>query len=118
MMASHRGFAVDKDEVEAARELDLIPMRFGDGPGAPRVHVLMATNSLYSQMVGRAVPAVAGGARIPVVHVEDLAIMVSLSERAEVGVPELAVCAGDAFDVDRFNMTLRSIGLGGKVIAR
>lgn len=118
MMASHRGFAVDAEEVDAARELDLIPMRYGDGPGAPRVHVLMATNALYSKMLARAIPADAGGSPIPVVHAEDLAIMLSLSDRDDVGVDELAARAGEAFDVDRFNTTLRSIGLGGKVIAR
>lgn len=118
MMASHRGFAVDAAEVEAARELDLIPLRFGESPEAPRVHVLMATNALYSKMIGRAVLADAGGAQIPVVHAEDLAIMLSLSDRGDGGVGELAARAGGAFDVDRFNMTLRSIGLGGKVIAR
>jgi len=118
MMASHRGFSVDAAEVEAARELDLIPMRYGDGPDAPRVHVLMATNALYSKMIGRALPAVAGDAQISVVHAEDLAIMLSLSDRAGAGVDDLAACAGEAFDVDRFNATLRSIGLGGKVLAR
>ncbi|MCM2316619.1 MAG: hypothetical protein NDJ92_15845 [Thermoanaerobaculia bacterium] len=118
MMASHRGFTVDAAEVEATRELDLIPMRYGEGSDAPRVHVLLASNALYSKMLGRAVPASAGGAEIPVVHAEDLAIMLSLSDRVDVGAIDLAACAGEAFDVDRFNTTLRSIGLGGKVIAR
>lgn len=118
MMASHRGFTVDAAEVEAARELDLIPMRHGDGPDATRVHVLLASNALYSKMLGRAVSASAGDAEIPVVHAEDLAIMLSLSDRADVGAIDLAAFAGEAFDVDRFNTTLRSIGLGGKVIAR
>ncbi|MGK2857586.1 MAG: hypothetical protein ACSLFQ_10315 [Thermoanaerobaculia bacterium] len=118
MMASHRGFVVDAAEIEAARELDLIPMRFGEGPDAPRVHVLLASNTLYSKMLGRAVSARAGDSLIPVVHAEDLAIMLSLSDRADVGANDLVASAGELFDVDRFNTTLRSIGLGGKVIAR
>jgi hypothetical protein len=118
MMASHRGFVVDPAEIEAARELDLIPMRWGDGEGAPRVHVLMATNALYATMLNRAVEASLAGAPVPVVHVEDLALMLVLSDRDDVTVGDLASHAGEEFDRARFEGTLRSIGLAGKAAAR
>jgi hypothetical protein len=117
MMASNRGFAVDAAEVEAARELDLIPMRWGDASG-PRVHVLMATNALYAKMLNRTVEARLADSAVPVVHVEDLALMLVLSDREDVTVDELSARAGDAFDAARFGETLRAIGLGGKVALR
>src|SRR5204862_4416840 len=40
MMASHRGFQVDRDDVERAAELDLVPLTFEE----VRVHVLVASN--------------------------------------------------------------------------
>ncbi|MBI2214956.1 MAG: hypothetical protein HYU52_15015 [Acidobacteria bacterium] len=115
MMASHRGFRVDEADVESARELDLIPMRWGKGTSAPRVHVLMATNALYAAMLNRAVDARLGESMLRVVHVEDLALMLTLSDRDDVTVDELAVRSGHAFDRTRFEETLRSIGLAGKV---
>jgi hypothetical protein len=118
MMASHRGFTVDPAEVEAARELDLVPMRWGGGEGSPRVHVLMATNALYAKMLNRTVEALLAGSPVPVVHVEDLALMIVLSDRDDVTVDDLAKAAGDAFDRAHFDETLRSIGLAGKAFAR
>jgi hypothetical protein len=47
MMASNRGFRVEREEIEAAEELDLIPMHFE----SVRVHVLVASNALYGRMV-------------------------------------------------------------------
>lgn len=118
MMASHRGFTVDAAEVEAARELDLIPMRWGGGDGSLRVHVLMATNTLYAKMLTRSVDSLLGDSSVPVVHVEDLALMLVLSDREDVTLDDLAASAGDAFDRARFDETLRSIGLSGKAVAR
>src|SRR5437016_3106072 len=43
MMASNRGFRVDRDEVTESEELDLVPMSFDE----IRVHVLVASNALY-----------------------------------------------------------------------
>jgi len=118
MMASHRGFTVDPAEVEAARELDLIPMRWGGSDGVPRVHVLMATNSLYARMLDRTVDALLGGSTVPVVHAEDLALMLVLSDRDDVTIDDLATSAGEMFDRTRFHDTLHSIGLSGKATAR
>jgi hypothetical protein len=53
MMASNRGFRVEREEIEAAEELDLIPMHFGN----VRVHVLVASNALYGRMVADGVVA-------------------------------------------------------------
>src|SRR3954453_14434436 len=39
-MASHRGFVVDRDEIQRTEELDLVPLMFG----GVRVHVLVASN--------------------------------------------------------------------------
>ena len=46
MMASHRGFVVDRDEIERTEELDLVPLMFEE----VRVHVLVASNALYARM--------------------------------------------------------------------
>jgi hypothetical protein len=53
MMASNRGFRVEREEIEAAEELDLIPMHFE----SVRVHVLVASNALYGRMVADGVVA-------------------------------------------------------------
>jgi hypothetical protein len=53
MMASNRGFRVEREEIEAAEELDLIPMRFE----GVRIHVLVASNALYGRMVADGVVA-------------------------------------------------------------
>src|SRR5947207_7006733 len=47
MMANNNGFRLDRDEVEAAEELDVIPMAFDD----VRVYILVASNALYGRMV-------------------------------------------------------------------
>src|SRR5256885_12799861 len=53
MMASNRGFRVERDEVEASEELDVIPMRFDE----LRIHVLVASKALYGRMVKEGVEA-------------------------------------------------------------
>jgi len=53
MMASNRGFRVEREEVEASEELDIVPMRFDD----IRIHVLVASNALYGRMVASGVEA-------------------------------------------------------------
>jgi hypothetical protein len=44
---------VERDEVEASEELDIVPMRFDD----IRIHVLVASNALYGRMVASGVEA-------------------------------------------------------------
>src|SRR5262249_21244500 len=70
MMASNRGFRVDRDEVDRTEELDLIPLHFAD----VRIHVLVATNALYARMINaaRVVNALRVASR------EDLALLLVL----------------------------------------
>src|SRR5438477_1638600 len=42
MMASNRGFRVDREEIDRSEELDLIPLAWMDGEGDVRVFVLVA----------------------------------------------------------------------------
>jgi hypothetical protein len=100
MMASNRGFVVDRDEVDRSEELDLIPLHFAD----VRIHVLVASNALYSKMIG------AGKIvkELRVASREDLALLLTLGEDAA-GAQQL-ISAPD-FDRERYNETLLAIGL-------
>jgi hypothetical protein len=117
MMASNRGFVVDEKELEETRELDLIPMRFAHESGSPRVHVLMASNALYSRMLARTTEVELGDDMIPVVHAEDLGLMLAMQDADET-LEALIASAGDSFDRSRFNETLVSIGLSGRTVGR
>lgn len=121
MMAGNRGFRVDRKEVEAAQELDLIPLHHPGVSGAGvRVFVLMASNALYARMIGEAMEAKAGEQAIRVVVPEDLALLLTMAEDAEsLAVrAELMQRAEQPFDTERFNSRLVSIGLAGKTIDR
>lgn len=100
MMASHRGFRVDRHEVDRSEELDLIPLHFDD----VRVHVLVASNALYARMIGASRTV----GELRVAAPEDLALLLMLSEDAA-GVR--ALMANPDFDRVRYNETLASIGL-------
>lgn len=117
MMASHRGFLVDENELEEARELDLIPMRFAHERGTPRVHVLMASNALYSRMLVRSAEAELGDDLIPIIHPEDLGLLLAMQDARET-LSALVESAGATFDIQRFNDMLISIGLPARVLAR
>ena len=112
MMASNRGFRVDRDEIERTAELDLVPLTF-DGV---RVHVLVASNALYARMfatanVGRVLNPSEFEVRVP--SVEDLALLLTMSEDDD-GVRQLA--AKPEFDRALYNEKLTSIGLGALVV--
>lgn len=100
MMASHRGFRIDRAEIEESEELDLIPLHFDE----VRVHVLVATNALYAKMIGAA--RTVNGLRVA--SPEDLALLLMLSEDAA-GVR--ALMSNPDFDRARYSETLTSIGL-------
>jgi len=100
MMASNRGFRVDREEIDQSEELDLIPLHFDD----VRIHVLVASNALYARMIGAA--RVVNDLRVAAP--EDLALLLTLSDDA-VAVQQLM--AAPDFDRARFNETLISIGL-------
>ena len=132
MMASHRGFRVERTGLEQAEELDLVPLNFVDPHGDIRVHVLLASNALYAHMVNAGQPATIESAvggrqsavdeadatadsarpvRIP--RAEDLALMLLMAEDEEAvrhltSLPE--------FDLAAFRERLTSIGLGGEVV--
>lgn len=100
MMASNRGFRVDRDEIDQSEELDLIPLHFDD----VRIHVLVASNALYAKMIASA--RVVNDLRVAAP--EDLALLLTLSDDAA-AVRELM--ATPDFDRARFNETLMAIGL-------
>jgi len=121
MMASNRGFQVDRDEVERTAELDLVPLTF-DGV---RVHVLVASNALYARMfagahVGRVLnpyedEAADGLGTRPTLRVpaaEDLALLLTMSDDDD-AVRQLA--ARPEFDRASYNEKLISIGLRGAI---
>ena len=97
MMASNRGFRIDRDEI------DLIPLHFDD----VRIHVLVASNALYAKMIASA--RVVNELRVA--SPEDLALLLTLSEDAA-GVRQLM--SDPDFDHVRYNETLTSIGLGAQ----
>lgn len=114
MMASHRGFRVEREEVEAADELDLVPLHFVDADGDVRVHVLLASNALYGRMVASAIDASLDERTIRIPRAEDLALMLLMAEDQAAlshltSLPE--------FDLQAFRERLASIGLGGEAVA-
>jgi hypothetical protein len=120
MMASHRGFVVDREAVEAARELDLVPMSYPDPEATLRIHLLMASNALYAKMItAGTTAALPAGGEIHIAAAEDLALMllVGSDERPD-AVRRLIAAANGELDLDRLNAKLVSIGLSDKVIAR
>lgn len=119
MMAANRGFRVEKEELQRTEELDLLPMWWEGARTPVRVHVLFASNALYSHMIRDAVPATAGGAPLRIVAAEDLALLMLVgdAEGAGAGIAHLRLRAGERFDRDRLNGQLASIGLGGRALA-
>jgi hypothetical protein len=109
MMASNRGFRVDREEIEQSEELDLVPLNFTDDEGEVRVHVLLATNALYGRMVAAAQPAAIDERALKVPRAEDLAMLLLFAED-EVTVRRLATLP--EFDRGGFQQSLVSIGLG------
>jgi hypothetical protein len=109
MMASNRGFRVDRDELEQAEELDLVPLHFLGPDGEVRVHVLLASNALYGRMVASAQQATLDERVVKIPRPEDLALLLLFAED-EATVRSLAVLP--EFDRARFQERLVSIGLG------
>lgn len=112
MMASNRGFRVDRDEVQSAVELDLVPLNFIDEDGEVRVHVLLASNALYGRMVAAAQPATLDERSVRIPRAEDLALMLLMAEDQEA---VLRLTSMPQFDLAAFRERLASIGLGAQV---
>jgi hypothetical protein len=109
MMAANRGFRVEREELDATEELDLVPLHFVDEEGEVRVHVLLASNALYGRMVSVAIATQLDERTVKIPRAEDLALMLLMAEDAEAvqhltGLPQ--------FDLAAFRERLASIGLG------
>lgn len=117
MMASNRGFIVDRDAVEAADELDVVPLAWGDEVSRVRIHVLIASNALYGRMFGAATPATLDELNLLVPSSEDVVLMMMVGDRDERDRRGVIDAAGERFDRERLNVKLRSIGLERNVIA-
>ncbi|HEX8169128.1 MAG TPA: hypothetical protein VF824_01150 [Thermoanaerobaculia bacterium] len=114
MMAANRGFRVERDEIEATDELDLVPLNFIDEEGEVRVHVLLASNALYGRMVSAGHATAIGELPLRVPAAEDLALMLLVADddgtvRKLTELPE--------FDRRAFGERLRAIGLGSRAAA-
>lgn len=114
MMASNRGYRVERHEVEEADELDLVPLNYMHEDGEVRVHVLLATNALYARMVTGGREVQLGDANVRVAAPEDLALLMTMADD-ELSVRRLAKLEG--FNLPAYNQRLVSIGLGELVIA-
>ena len=112
MMASNRGFRVDRDEVEHTAELDLIPLHFIDPEGEVRVHVLVASNALYGRMVRAGVAT----ETVPVASIEDLALLFALGDDEESQRAAAMLVRLPQFDRAAYNERLVSIGLPAFVV--
>jgi hypothetical protein len=108
MMANNRGFGVDRDEIQEAEELDLIPLTWIDEDGDVRIHVLVASNALYGRMFATARTIRFYEREIRVPSAEDVALLLSMSDDRD---DVRALAATDAFDRRAFNEKLVSIGL-------
>jgi hypothetical protein len=109
MMANNNGFRVDRDELAAAEELDLIPIAFDD----VRVHILVASNALYGRMVADGITAPFEHTTLRVPRAEDFALLLQLGTDVD---SLMTVIESPSFDRDSYNSKLASIGLGGLVI--
>jgi hypothetical protein len=115
MMASNRGFRVEREELESVEELDLVPMYFRDEEEEVRVHVLLATNALYGRMIASGVSADLDERTLKIPRAEDFALLLLMGDdqdavRTLTALPE--------FDIAAFRERLASIGLGGEVVAQ
>jgi hypothetical protein len=114
MMASNRGFRVEREEIEQSEELDLVPINYIHEEGDVRVHVLLATNALYGRMFAPAAEAHFGERTLRVPAPEDLALMLTMGGD-EAAVTKLTSLP--EFEPRRYNERMVSIGLGGLVVA-
>lgn len=108
MMANNRGFRVDRDEIDQAEELDLIPLTWIDDDSDVRVHVLVASNALYARMFATARMIELHNREIRVPAAEDLALLLSMSDEHD---DVRILAASEQFDRRAFNDKLVSIGL-------
>lgn len=119
MIAANNGFEVNADSVERARELDLIPMAWPSPDGTTPVHVLLATNSLYSWMIRDSVEGTIDDKVVRIVCRSDWALLLSVDDRAEAAVQlALLTKSMSEVEIERLNGRLETIGLRERVVAR
>lgn len=116
MMASNRGFEVDREAVEAADELDLVPLGWDTDGVRVRIHVLLASNALYGRMFTTPVECRLGELDLRVPAAGDVVLMMIVGERPQEHLDRILEAAGDAVDRDTLNQKLRSVGLERSVI--
>ena len=109
MMAKNNGFRVERDEIDAAEELDLVPMRFDE----TRVHVLVASNALYGRMVAEGVQAQFGDVTLKVPRIEDFALLLQMNNDVE---SLMSVIESPEFDRAGYNAKLSAIGLRDLIV--
>ena len=109
MMAKNNGFRVEREEIDAAEELDLVPMRFDE----TRVHVLVASNALYGRMVAEGVQAQFGDLTLKVPRMEDFALLLQMNNDVE---SLMSVIESADFDRASYNAKLWAIGLRELVV--
>lgn len=119
MMAGNKGFRVERSELEATEELDLIPLYFTAALGEVRVHVLVASNALYGQMVKRAVTSSVDGREVKIIRPEDFALLLTVAgDRSSLTKRERLIEGSTRFDVQSFNSQLASVGLASMKVTR
>lgn len=109
MMADNNGFTVEREEIDASEELDLLPMMFG----GVRVHVLVASNALYARMLREGWYEQIGENEWRIPSREDLALLAALGED---GATVEQLKALPDFNRVRFNERVTSIGLRGLAV--
>ena len=109
MMAQNNGFGVDREELDATEELDLVPISFED----VRVHVLLASNALYGRMVAEGVSVEFEDLSLKVPRLEDFALLLQMNNDVE---SLMSVIESPQFDRMGYNRKLEAIGLRELVV--
>ena len=117
MMASNRGYRVDRAEIEQSEELDLVPLTWADGEGDVRIHVLVASNALYGRMVPKAIVAETDAREVKVAAAEDLALLLAVADDPASKHDREMIIRLPEFDRGAYNRRLSSIGLSHLAVA-
>lgn len=120
MMASNRGFRLEREEIAQSEELDLVPLNFIDSEGDVRVFVLLASNALYGRMFASRIPALVESVEsveIQIAAAEDLALLLALADDEDSQRDREMLTLVPGFDRNGYNERLKSIGLPSLVVA-
>ncbi len=117
MMASNRGFRLEREEIAQSEELDLVPLNFIDSEGDVRVFILLASNALYGRMFASRIPALVDSVEIQIAAAEDLALLLALADDDDSQRDREMLTLVPGFDRNGYNERLKSIGLLSLVVA-